>query len=191
MASIDGNAFEIERRSIQLKFNTNMPEAVGGGILGYDGNPNLVTNGANSGETLIYNVAQGATFMQSNGTWWFKKSLPNTWIEIGGATSVASTIASHTIAAGNTQQFFSFDLANNQTFEFIMDAVQGTDRSVTKISLLWSDPAMDYNEYSFLGHNIHIDFEALESGGNALISVTNNEATDVTVTMKAEAFNAL
>lgn len=188
MASIDGNAFEIERRSIQLKFNTNMPDDT---ILGYDGNPNSVVNGNTDGETLIYNVAQGATFMQSNGTWWFKKALPNIWIEIGGATSVASTIATHTITAGNTQQFFSLDLTNNQAFELIVDTVHGTDRSFGRHAILWADPEMEQNEYSFLGQNIKIDVVAAESGGNCLISVTNNEASDVTVTIKAEAFNAL
>lgn len=188
MASIDGNAFEIERRQIQLKFNTNMPDET---ILGYDGDPNVVVNGNTAGESLIYNVAMGATFLQSSGSWWFKQALPNTWIQVGGATSVASNVVTHVIPAGNTQQFYSLDLSNNQTFEFIMDVVQGTDRSVTKLSLLWSDPDMDYNEYSILGHNIRVDFEPSESGGNAIIEVTNNEASDVTVTMKVEAFSAL
>lgn len=188
MASTTQNFFELERRFIQLKFNTNMPDDT---ILGYDGDPNIVVNGATSGETLIYNVAQGASFLQSSGALWFKQALPNTWVQLGGATSVASNVVTHVIPAGNTQQFYSLDLSNNQTFEFIMDVVQGTDRSVTKLSLLWSDPDMDYNEYSILGHNIRVDFEPSESGGNAIVEVTNNEATDVTVTMKVEAFSAL
>lgn len=188
MASINGNAFEIERRQIQLKFNTNMPDDT---ILGYDGNPNSVVNGNTDGESLIYNVAMGATFLQSNGNWWFKQALPNTWIQVGGATSVASNVVTYTIPAGNTQQFYSLSLANNQNFEFIMDAVQGTDRSLTKISLLWANPNMEFNEYSILGHHIRLKFEPSESGGNAIIEVKNNEASSVTVTMKVEAFNAL
>lgn len=188
MASVENNFFELERRAIQLKFNTNMPDST---ILGYDGNPNNVVNGNTDGESLIYNVAMGATFLQSNGGWWFKQALPNTWIQVGGATSVASNVVTYTIPAGNTQQFYSLNLTNNQNFEFIMDAVQGTDRSLTKLSLLWSDPNMEFNEYSILGHNIHVAFEPSESGGNAIIEVTNNEASSVTVTMKVEAFNAL
>lgn len=188
MASIDGNAFEIERRQIQLKYNTNMPDDT---ILGYDGNPNNVVNGDTDGQTLIYNVAMGATFLQSSGAWWFKSALPNTWIQIGGATSVNSNVVSYTIASGATQQFYSLDLANNQSFEFVVEAVQGTDKSVTKISLLWADPAMEFNEYSILGHHIRFDFEPSEDSGNAIIEVTNNEASSITVTMKVEAFNAL
>jgi len=188
MASIDGNAFETERRFIQLKFNTNMPDS---STLGYDGNPNSVTNGANGGETLIYNVALGASFLQSSGALWFKKSLPNTWVELGGSTTVASNIVSYVIPAGNTQLFYTLDLANNQNFDFIVDTVHGTDRSLAKVSVLWSDPSMEQNEYSFLGHNIHIDIVASESGGNCLLNITNNEATDVTVIVKVDAFNAL
>ena len=60
MASINDNAFEIERRQIQLKYNTNMPDST---TLGYDGNPNSVVNGSTAGESLIYNVAMGATFL--------------------------------------------------------------------------------------------------------------------------------
>jgi len=123
MADAVNNSFEIERRFIQLKYNTNMPDST---ILGYDSDPNAVTNGANGGETLIYNVAMGASFLQSTGALWFKSGLPNQWIEIGGSTTVASTIATYTIPAGNTQLFFTLDLANNQTFEFIVDTVHGT-----------------------------------------------------------------
>lgn len=188
MASIDGNAFETERRFIQLKYNTNMPDDT---ILGYDGNPNLVVNGDTDGQTLIYNVAMGASFLQSSGSLWFKKSLPNTWIEIGGSTSVASNVVSYVIPAGNTQLFYTLDLANNQNFDFIVDTVHGTNRSLAKLSVLWSDPSMEQNEYSFLGNYIDIDIVASESSGDCLFNVTNNEASDITVTVKVDAFNAL
>jgi len=188
MASIDGNAFETERRFIQLKYNTNMPD---NSTLGYDGNPNSVTNGANGGETLIYNVALGASFLQSSGELWFKKSLPNTWIELGGSTSVASNVVTKTIAAGATELFYTLDLSNNQNFDFIVDTIHGSDRSLAKVAVLWSDPEMEQNEYSFLGHNIHIDIVASESGGNCLFNITNDEATSVTVSVKVEAFSAL
>lgn len=188
MASIDGNAFEIERRCIQLKYNTNMPDDT---TLGYDGNPNSVVNGNTDGESLIYNVAMGSTFLQSSGKWWFKKSLPNTWIEIGGATSVASNVVTYTIPTGNTQLFYTLDLSNNQTFDFTIDTIHGTDRSYAKVAVLWADPDMEQNEYSFLGHDIDIDIVASESSGDALLNITNNEATDVTCSVKVEAFNAL
>src|SRR6056297_3332847 len=114
MAKIDNLQFEIERRAIQLKYNTNMPDDT---ILGYDGNPNSVVNGNTPGETLIYNVAQGATFLQSNGDWWQKKALPNTWEKIGGVGSNTGQVASATIAPGTTQTFFTLDLNKNKTFD--------------------------------------------------------------------------
>lgn len=188
MADAVNNSFEIERRFIQLKYNTNMPDET---ILGYDGDPNSVTNGANGGETLIYNVAMGASFLQSNGTLWFKQSLPNTWIQMGGAAVVTSNVVTKTIAAGATELFYTLNLANNQNFDFIADTIHETDRSMAKIALLWSNPEMEDNEYSFLGKDIKIDFVATESAGDALINITNDEATEVTVALKVQAFNAL
>ena len=188
MADAVNNSFEIERRFIQLKYNTNMPDST---TLGWDEDPNTVSNGNTGGETLIYNVAMGASFLQSNGALWFKKSLPNTWIEIGGSTSVASNVVSYTIPTGNTQLFYTLDLSNNQNFEFTVDTIHGTDRSFAKVAVLWADPAMEQNEYSFLGHNIDIDIVASESSGDCLFNITNNEASDVTVSVKVEAFAAL
>lgn len=190
MASIENNAFEIERRCIQLKFNTNMP---GGGTLGYDENPNNVVNGANNGETLIYNVAQGSTFLQSNGKWWFKKSLPNNWIEIGGATNVASNVVSHDIPSGNTQQFYSLDLGNNKSFEWVVDTTNlGTNStSLSKLSSLYSDPDMFSNEYSFLGEDMAMDINITASGTNCVFEITNNEASTINCAVKVEAMNEL
>lgn len=188
MATIESNAFEIERRSIQLKYNTNMP---GGGTLGYDGNPNSVTNGATSGQTLIYNVAQGATFMQSNGAWWFKKSLPNTWIQLGGATNVASNVVTYTIPAGNTQQFYSLNLTNNKSFEWVVDTTAAAGNGLSKLSSLYTNSAVTFNEYSFLGENVDMDINITASGTNCLFAITNNEATAITCSVKVEALNEL
>lgn len=188
MASIDGNAFEIERRSIQLKFNTNMPDDT---TLGYDGNPNSVTNGATDGQTLIYNVAQGATFMQSNGTWWFKKSLPNTWIEIGGATNVASNVVTHTIPAGQTQQFYSLDLSNNQSFEWVVDTTAAGGNSLSKLASLYNNSQMSFNEYSVLGEDVAMDINITASGTDCIFQITNNEASSITCSVKVEGMNAL
>jgi len=188
MATIESNAFEIERRSIQLKFNTNMP---GGGTLGYDGDPNSVTNGATLGQTLIYNVAMGATFLQSNGSWWFKKSLPNTWIQIGGATSVASNVVTYTIPAGNTQQFYSLDLGNNKVFEWVVDTEATSGNSLSKLSSLYNNAAITFNEYSFLGEDVDMDINITASGTNCLFTITNNEASAITCSVKVEALNEL
>lgn len=190
MATIENNAFEIERRCIQLKFNTNMP---GGGTLGYDGNPNNVVNGNTDGETLVYNVAQGSTFLQSSGEWWFKKSLPNTWVEIGGATNVASNVVTHDIPSGNTQEFYSLDLGNNKSFEWVVDTTNlGTGgTSLSKLSSLYNDPDMFSNEYSFLGDNMDMAIDITASGTDCVFEITNNEASTLTCSVKVEAMNAL
>jgi len=188
MASIDGNAFEIERRFIQLKYNTNMPDDT---ILGWDNNPNTVSNGNTDGETLIYNVAMGASFLQSNGKLWFKKSLPNTWIEIGGSTSVASNVTTYVIPTGNTQQFYSLALSNNQNYEWTVDTTATTGTSLSKFSSLYNDPDMVSNEYSFLGEVVDMDVDITASGTNCNFSITNNEAASITCSVKVEAFNAL
>lgn len=188
MASIDGNAFEIERRFIQLKYNTNMPDNT---ILGYDGDPNLVSNGATGGETLIYNVALGASFIQSNGTLWFKKALPNTWVELGGTTTITSDIVTYVIPPGNTKQFYSLDLNNNKSFEWIVDTTAAAGTALSKLSSLYNNSVMTSNEYSMLGYNVDMDINITASGTNCNFLITNNEASDITCTVKVDALNAL
>jgi len=188
MASIDGNAFEIERRFIQLKYNTNMPDDT---ILGWDNDPNTVSNGNTDGETLLYNVAMGASFIQSNGKLWFKKSTPNTWIELGGSTSVASNVVTHTIPAGNSQDFYSLALSNNQSFEWVVDTTATAGTALSKLSSLYNDPDMFSNEYSFLGYNVDMDIDITVSGTDCNFAITNNEATSITCSVKVDALNAL
>lgn len=188
MASIDGNAFETERRFIQLKFNTNMPDET---ILGWDNDPNTVVNGNTDGETLIYNVAMGASFLQSDGTLWFKKTLPNTWIEVGGATSVASNVVTHVIPAGNTQQFYSLALGNNQSFEWVVDTTATAGTALSKLSSLYNDPDMVFNEFSMLGYDVDMDINITASGTDCNFAITNNEATSITCSVKVDALNAL
>jgi hypothetical protein len=189
MASIDGNAFELERRSIQLKYNTNMPDAT---ILGYDGNPNNVVNGNNAGETLIYNVAQGATFLESNGNLWYKRSLPCEWIQIGGSTSsLNSTVVTKTIASGNTERFYTLDLDNNKNFEFVVDTTFDGSKSLSKHSVLYTGGEVLANEYSFLGGVFDYDITFTASGTDCLVDVANNEAAEIICSIKVETFNEI
>jgi len=189
MAQIDNIAFEVERRQILLKYSTNLADGIS--TLDWDADPNTVVTGNSAGETLLANVALGANYVESNGNLWFKYALPNSWRQVGGATSVASNVVTKTIAAGATELFYTLDLSNNQNFDFIVDTIHGSDRSLAKVAVLWSDPDVEQNEYSFLGHNIHIDIVVSESGGNCLFNITNDEATSVTASVKVEAFSAL
>jgi len=180
MAKIDNLQFEIERRAIQLKYNTNMPDET---TLGYDGDPNAVVNGNTSGETLIYNVALGATFFQSDGTWWQKKALPNTWEEIGGATPTTGQVISRTIAPSNTEIFYILDLTNNQSFDFTVLSTMGAIRERSKLDAMYTADTDEilFNTYSFLAKNAPLDvvINIYSDSGNCILEITNNEASDV------------
>ncbi len=81
MPTIDGNFFEIQRRSVLYNTNTSMSAAQGGGTLGYNGDPNLVSVPplGTPGQQLIYNCAMGSAYQYSDGTIYDKTALPNTW----------------------------------------------------------------------------------------------------------------
>lgn len=190
MAEINNVAFEVERRFIQLKYNTNMPDGIS--ILGYDGNPNSVVNGDSEGQTLIYYVALGASFLQSNGNIWFKTGLPNTWIQLGSSTTVASSVVTYTIPPGVTQEFYSLALANNKNFEWVVSTTHAGEDSLSKLSSLYTNAEITSNEYSFLGHSIEMDINISVSGTDCVFEITNNEtAGDILASVKVECFNAL
>lgn len=73
---------EIERRVILFKSSTTMPD---GSLLGYNGDPNVANPLASDGQFLIYNCPVGTRYQEDDGTQWYKKTLPNTWLEFGGA----------------------------------------------------------------------------------------------------------
>ena len=77
MATVDSNAFEIERRGFQWSMNNTLDD--GQSSLLYDGNPNNVASGNSAGETKLYSLLPGGTYFQSTGEWWIKTSIPNTW----------------------------------------------------------------------------------------------------------------
>ena len=189
MATIASNAFEIERRLISLKYNTNMPDNT---ILGYDGDPNLVVNNSNPGQTLIYNVALGATFLQSTGQLWYKQELPCKWVLIGGSTTTLnSTVVTKTIAFGDTEVFYTLALSKNKNFEFMVESTLGTSKSYAKFSALYTGTDIVSTEYSFLGTDLDMEVVIEKVGTDCVLSITNNEATDLTCSVKVESLNEL
>ncbi len=194
MASIADNAFEIERRLINLKFNTNMP--AGAGVLGYDGDPNAVNPSNSPGEELIYYVAQGATFMQSSGNLWFKEALPNTWVILSGSGGTSNTsLAIETIPPGGVVTMHTLDLSSNQSFDFSSEIRMLNNISFSKYSAVTdgTGSSMIWNEYSFLGDiiNVDIDISVDGTGSNCLFRITNNETNDVTARVKVAAYYEL
>ena len=189
MAKIDNLQFEIERRAIQLKYNTNMPDET---TLGYDGDPNSVVNGNTSGETLIYNVAKGSTFFQSDGTWWLKAGLPNLWKEIGGAGSTTGQVISKTIAPNATEVFYVLDLNNNQCFDFTVLSTMGTISERSKLDAMYSvnTDEVVFNTYSYLAKSSPLDvvINIYSDSGNCILDIKNNESTDVTCEVQLMTF---
>ena len=96
MATVEGNAFEIERRGYQWSMDNTLDD--GQTSLLYDGNPNNVVDGNTPGESKLYSLLPGATFFQSNGTWWIKKASPNTWEIVGSGGGGGAS--SHVITRG-------------------------------------------------------------------------------------------
>jgi hypothetical protein len=78
-------AFELERRVILFKSATSMP---GGGQLGFNGDPNTITPpGTTPGEILLYSCPVGTRYQENDGTQWYKKTMPNVWLEFGAGST--------------------------------------------------------------------------------------------------------
>lgn len=89
MADVNGNFFEIQRRGYMWNKNSTLDDGITSML--WDNNPNNVVNGNTPGETKLYAMPIGGTFFQSDGTWWIKTTIPNTWTRIGtGASGVVT-----------------------------------------------------------------------------------------------------
>jgi len=72
--------FEVQRRIILFTKNTELPDET---LLGYEGNPNNVINGATAGQTLIYTCPRGTLYMQiDTGELWVKEAMQNVWVQV-------------------------------------------------------------------------------------------------------------
>ena len=85
MATINSNAFELERRGFQWSMNNTLDD--GNTSLLYDGDPNIIVDGNSLGETKLYSLLPGATYFETTGEWWIKTSSPNVWSQIATGSS--------------------------------------------------------------------------------------------------------
>ena len=186
MANAENNAFEIERRLILLKYNTNMPDDT---ILGYDGDPNDAVNGNTDGETLIYNVSLGAHFMQSDGTMWRKVSTPNTWVKVGATESaITGKVVSKTVAVGTTENFYSLDLNKNDSFDFTLNALSNGLKHRAKMDALYDGNSILWNTYSFLGEDLDLAISIYVDSGYCNFDITNNGSYDADCEVQLKTF---
>ena len=89
--SLENLEFELPRRGIVFKPETEMP---GGGLLGFDADPNTASGSGTPGEVLLYNAPSGTRYIQ-------KSVAPHVqWMKIvdtaGGAWQIISTDISAT-----------------------------------------------------------------------------------------------
>jgi len=82
MTTLANLQFEMERRVVVFKSTTTMPDNT---LLGYNGDPNMAALGVNPGQTLIYMCPFATFYIEDNGELWYKKTVPNTWVKVGGA----------------------------------------------------------------------------------------------------------
>lgn len=83
MASAENNFFELQRRSYQWNRYSTLDDGVTS--LGWDNDPNLAVYGNTPGETKLISMPIGAFFVKSDGTLYFKKSMPNIWVVVAVA----------------------------------------------------------------------------------------------------------
>ena len=107
MSNLDTLLFEVQRRVILFRTGTIMPD---GSTLGYDGNPNLVTNGVNAGMNLIYNCPPGTRYQEENGTQWYKKEEPNTWELFGDGGEKIYNVYNQVLSYDNMEKGYIAEL---------------------------------------------------------------------------------
>jgi hypothetical protein len=98
MATPDSNFLELQRRLFGWSAITTLDDGVT--PLTWDADPNTVVNGNSPGETKLYAMPPPAVYFQSNGTYWFKTALPNTWVQPGGVP-VSKYIETGSLAPGD------------------------------------------------------------------------------------------
>jgi len=98
MAQINLLAFEMPRRPVRFYSQTILPN---GNPMNYTKNPNAAVLGDSDGDDLIYNSPFGTFFQMDNGTYYYKKSKPNTWVIIGTGDTTGGDGITGTTNLGN------------------------------------------------------------------------------------------
>jgi hypothetical protein len=83
MSQLEALAFEMPRRPVRFFSQTILPD---GNPMNYTKNPNDAVNGLTDGDTLVYTSPMGTLFQMDDGTYYYKKSTPNTWEVVGTGT---------------------------------------------------------------------------------------------------------
>jgi hypothetical protein len=88
MSQLEALAFEMPRRPVRFFSQTILPNGL---PMNYTKNPNDAVNGLTDGDTLVYTSPMGTWFQMDDGSYWYKESTPNIWVEAGaGGTGTTS-----------------------------------------------------------------------------------------------------
>ena len=112
MATIDQAIFELARRGYQWSKNSTLDDGVTSML--FDADPNTAVSGNTPGETKLVAMPIGGMFIQSSGTLWVKKVMPNTWAELSTASgtdhfSYDKIVAASTLTIPVNQQMIVMD----------------------------------------------------------------------------------
>jgi len=124
MGQLENLGFELERRVALFKSTTTMPD---GTQLGYNGDPNMVSQTGTPGEYLIYVSPTGTRYQQNDGTQWYKKTAPNTWAQFGtgtGGSFTGGTINSGINVFGNVTGVTFTSTATGSTDPLIINSTK-------------------------------------------------------------------
>jgi hypothetical protein len=165
MATVDSNAFELERRGFQWSMNNTLDDGVTS--LLYDSSPNAAVDGNTDGETKLYSLLPGATYFQSTGELWLKTGSPNTWDQIstGGSGNTLIYSLSSKTDSQVTALSSEIDSLHTTLSSLHIDDVVDTNTRVASLSA-----SIDTNTT-----NLNIKVAALSSAIDALSGGTDED----------------
>ena len=192
MATVESNAFEIERRGFQWSMNNTLDD--GQSSLLYDSNPNNTVSGNTAGESKLYSLLPGATYFQSTGEYWIKTGSPNKWALITTSDVLDTRLSalSADMQAGKSvrvnmtnlgslppSEVLCFDTTKNRTAKVIVSARTSTKYLTTELLIGYYEiqgtvtiTGVNHTQYASLGDSDLIEFEPVLRTGEVFLKMT-------------------
>lgn len=183
MATVEQNAFELERRGYQWSMNNTLDD--GSTSLLYDNDPNQASNTGTDGEKKLYSLLPGATYFQSNGNLWLKTNTPNTWEQLATQESLLtqddskiSIDMSTTTTAPTTVDCFT--VANNRAAKLVFSCYHESDYMTREILISYYKiktgnvyvQGVSQTQYAILGNGELVDVDLTYNTGKIQLILT-------------------
>lgn len=102
---------------------------------------------------------------------------------------INSRLVEKTIPPGDTEEFFTIDLNNHDSFDWKVKILCGSDIGITKISSLYTNAMIDSTTYAFLGQTFNVITDiSVFNGTHCRFSITNNEASLIKCSVRLKTF---